>query len=242
MSKIVLIVDYNNIFIADNCTAKEIELTLKDVVEQALQVSDTVNEILIRIYEGWYQDEKLTDRGSSIMSKFAQIEPFPNVYKGKSIVGKIDFVEQIYGIDFPWRNTYREKPGPRLIIKKDVHRPHCPNNKDKCPVELLAKFTKKKEKVCHVDGCNVNNMSVFSQYGQKMVDTMMACDILTYGEEEDTAAIYVLTDDVDLFPSIALCSRKNPNVKLYIGTKNNKHVQECDVLNNNFGITTFLLV
>lgn len=166
------------------------------------------------------------------MAKFAHIEPFPNVYEGRSIVGKIDFVEQMYGIDFSWRNTYREKPGPRLIIKKDVQRPHCPNNKDKCPVELLAKFTKKKEKVCQVDGCNVNNMSIFSQYGQKMVDTMMACDILTYGEEEDTEAIYVLTDDVDLFPSMALCSRRNPNVKIFIGTKNNKHVQECDVLNN----------
>lgn len=85
-------------------------------------------------------------------------------------------------------------------------------------------------------------MSIFSQYGQKMVDTMMACDILTYGEEEDTEAIYVLTDDVDLFPSMALCSRRNPNVKIFIGTKNNKHVQECDVLNNYFGISTFLLV
>ena len=161
MSKIILIVDYNNIFIADNYSAKEIELTLKEVVNQALQTSDKVNEIQIRIYEGWYQNEKLTDRGSSIMAKFAHIEPFPNVYEGRSIVGKIDFVEQMYGIDFSWRNTYREKPGPRLIIKKDVQRPHCPNNKDKCPVELLAKFTKKKEKVCQVDGCNVNNMSIF---------------------------------------------------------------------------------
>ena len=109
MSKIVLIVDYNNIFIADHNSAKEIELTLKDVVNQALQLSDKVNEIQIRIYEGWYQNEKLTDRGSTIMSKFAQIEPFPNVFEGRSIVGKIDFVEQMYGIDFSWRNTYRPK-------------------------------------------------------------------------------------------------------------------------------------
>lgn len=242
MSKIVLVVDYNNIFLADNQSAKEIELTIKDVIYQALQLSRNVNEILVRIYEGWYQNDKLTDRGSSIISKFAQIELFPNVFDGRAINGRIEFVEQMYGIDFSWRNTYREKPGPRLIINKDAHRPYCPNNKDKCPVELLAKFTKKQDKVCHVEGCNVKNMNVFSQYGQKMVDTIMACDILTYGEDDDTEAIYVLTDDVDLFPSMALCSRKNSNVKIFLGTKNNKHVQECDMLNNNFGITTFLLI
>ena len=93
MSQIILIVDYNNIFIADNYSAKEIELTLKEVVNQALQTSDKVNEVQIRIYEGWYHNEKLTDRGFSIMAKFAQIEPFPNVYEGRSIIGKIDFVE-----------------------------------------------------------------------------------------------------------------------------------------------------
>ena len=100
MSKIVLIVDYNNIFIADNCTAKEIELTLRDVVEQALQVSDTVNEILIRIYEGWYQDEKLTDRGSSIMSKFAQIEPFPMYTKVNLLLVKLTLLNKFMELIF----------------------------------------------------------------------------------------------------------------------------------------------
>ena len=85
-------------------------------------------------------------------------------------------------------------------------------------------------------------MDVFSQIGQKMVDTMMVCDILTYGEEEDTEFIYVLTDDVDLYPSLVLCCCKNPHVNLFVGTRNNKYHKEQNIISNNFNIQYFSLL
>lgn len=242
MSKAIIIIDYNNVFTCDSCTPEEIEITLNDVINRALNNSSQIDEFYIRIYGGWYQNEMLTDRGSDVMLKFSQINPIPNLYENRRIKGNIEFVEQIYGVDFSWKNTYREKAGPRLIIRKDKHNSHCTNNKEKCPVEILAKFTKHNARICNVEGCQTKNMDVFSQIGQKMVDTMMVCDILTYGEEEDTEFIYVLTDDVDLYPSLVLCCCKNPHVNLFVGTRNNKYQKEQNIISNNFNIQYFSLL
>lgn len=241
MGKVVIILDYNNIFTSDTCTPEEIECTLSTVVQEALAHFSGITECYIRIYGGWYQNGILTGRGSEIMQKFSSICPIPDVFAGRSVLGNVTFVEQIYGVEHSWLNTYREKPGPRLIPRRDVHRAHCVGKKNECPVELLSKFTKKENKVCHIEGCNTVYRDVFSQYGQKMVDTMMVCDILTYGEDEDTLAIYVLTDDVDLYPSLALCRCKFPEIYLSIGIRNQYSQPERELLCNSFGINCISL-
>ena len=237
----IIIVDYNNVFTSDQCSESDIELTLSSVVEDILNKFTDVDTLLIRVYAGWYQEDEITARGSAIIAKIGQINPFPNVFKNRAIYGHIEFVDQINGVDFLWHNTYRQKEGPRLIVNRNILRPHCSANKEHCPVEILSKFTKKSNRICNVPGCTIQNNHVFTQYGQKMVDTMMACDILTFGEEEDTKCIFVLTDDVDLFPSMALCKCKYPNVDVFVGTRNNRHVQESNNLRNHFNIQTFLL-
>ena len=54
----------------------------------------------------------------------------------------------------------------------------------------------------------------------------MVCDVLTYGEDETTKVIYVLTDDVDLFPAVVLCSKKKDTVDLIIKIKNERQLVE----------------
>lgn len=241
MKKGVVIVDYNNVFTADQCSETDIEFTFSSVVETILKEFNEIDTLIIRIYAGWYQEDQITARGSDIMTKLGRVNPFPSVFAGRAIRGDIEIVDQINGVDFLWHNTYREKTGPRLVVNRNVERTNCSNNKQNCPVEILIKFTKSRNRICNVPGCTIQNQQVFIQYGQKMVDTMMACDILTYGEEEDTGCIFVLTDDVDLFPSMTLCRCKFPNVVIRVGTRNNWHVQECNNLSDSFNIQFFLL-
>ena len=241
MNKVILIVDYNNVFTADQHSSDSIEQTFSAVVNAILTTYNDVDSILIRIYAGWYQGQQLTARGSAIMAKLGTINPFPNVFEGRQVYGNIEIASQLYGVNKIWYNTYREKEGPRLLVNKDMDRTHCRNNKENCPLEILTKFTKKNERVCSTPGCTIQNKQVLIQYGQKMVDTMMACDVLSYAEDIDTKAIFVLSDDVDLFPAIVLSRCKNPDVDICIGTRNNLHTDDYNELDFNYNIKTFLL-
>ncbi|MFK2205580.1 hypothetical protein ACIXJQ_02080 [Bacteroides fragilis] len=49
---------------------------------------------------------------------------------------------------------------------------------------------------------------IFFQREQKMVDTMIACDLLSYCEESSTNCLYLISDDMDHFPALALCHKK----------------------------------
>ena len=48
----------------------------------------------------------------------------------------------------------------------------------------------------------------------------MTCDILSFSEESDVNIIYVISDDIDLFPSIALSKAKNAETKIIMVIKN----------------------
>ena len=41
------------------------------------------------------------------------------------------------------------------------------------------------------------------------MDTIIACDIITLGSEEEVAGIYVMSEDVDLFPAFAVAHDLN---------------------------------
>ena len=158
--------------------------------------------------------------------------PVPN---GSAMIrGTLELAEQMYGVEGVWNNTYREKEGlPRLIMNKSIiDKTECEKDesRDVCPINILKRFSKRNNersqpKICHISNCK-NSSNVFNQLGQKMVDSIMVCDILTYGEDETTKVIYVITDDVDLFPAVVLCSKKKDTVDLIIKIKNERQLVE----------------
>ena len=235
--KAVVILDYNNIFTQDNDKdANDVQFLLTMIIDEIKNNYNTVGNIVIRAYGGWYNQYGLTNKGSMVQQKLGAISTnlFPVPSGSTMIRGTLELAEQMYGVEGVWNNTYREKEGlPRLIINKNIiDRTECEKDesRDVCPINILKKFSRKnnersKPKACHISSCK-NSSNVFNQLGQKMVDSIMVCDILTYGEDETTKVIYVITDDVDLFPAVVLCSKKNETVDLIIKIKNERQLVE----------------
>ena len=235
--KAVVIIDYNNIFTQDdNDDKSNIQFLLTQIINDIKGNYYSVENIVIRAYGGWNNQNGLTNRGSVVQEKLSSIavDLFPVPSNNGMIRGSLELADQMYGVAGIWNNTYREKEGlPRLIINNNIiNKTECERteNKDVCPVKLLKKFSKRNNeksqpKMCQVLNCQ-NSSNVFNQLGQKMVDSIMVCDILTYGEEETTKVIYVVTNDVDLFPAIVLCSMKNVDVGLVLKIKNERQLSE----------------
>ena len=84
--------------------------------------------------------------------------------------------------------------------------------------------------------------SVFFSRTQKYVDTMMACDIITFGTDNDVLGVYVLSDDVDLFPAFAMIhDLKATKAKIGLFITNPQNVAAYESLLKPFDIDVSLI-
>jgi hypothetical protein len=71
-----------------------------------------------------------------------------------------------------------------------------------CPAKILQKFTTRPTRSCPVEACPVTAFTAFTTREQKMVDTMMTCDLLDLAHDEDVIGLAVVTADSDLLPPL----------------------------------------
>ena len=156
-------------------------------------------------------------------------DPFSNVTVFKEV--------RLFKVSHVWYNTYQERSGlPKLRIAHANVGDHCSMNKNSCPVHILSRFTRTKSKLCHVDGCLTKQDDVFIQRTQKMVDTMMACDVLSFCEEQNVGGVYIASDDIDLFPAIALGRNINNSMPLFLLVLNKKRFDYYPATLSDFNI------
>jgi len=207
---VVVIIDFDNYFhdIKGIDDSPKFELALTEIVEECEKNFKNFNEISIRLYGGWYQETTLTKQASIIQQLLSQVSVFPKV-KDNKIKGTIEMVSSLFEIpDVKWHYTYKVKNGiGRVRIDHDIVDEFCTENKHQCPKYVLYKFTEKKDKQCHIPNCTHIHKDVFKRIEQKMVDTMIACDIVSVIKDENVKGVFVLSDDQDHFPSYALASK-----------------------------------
>lgn len=209
MKSVGILVDFDNIFPRPigEYTVTDIRKILEFAVNTVRTKLPDAERFLIRLYGGWYTNNSLTARASTLSTMLPALNTFfPILVPPKSIIqGNIEIATQLYGHSFVWYNTYREHAGlPKLRIDHSAIGTQCGANANTCPVKILKKFTEKKQKVCDTVGCTTVHSSVFFQRTQKYVDTMIACDIISLGTDNDVVGVYVLSDDVDHFPAFAV--------------------------------------
>lgn len=229
MRKGFVLLDFNNVFTGDLAliSSNDIEAKLMVPIREMLSDHTDINRIEIRVYGGWYQQGSLTDKASAAFTLLSGIDcTIPLNNHGRSVRWGMENVISAYGTNHFWNNTYRQKSGlPRIIVNTEAQRERCGISKNHCPIEIVKKISKGPGKICQVDECTLRAGDIFQTFGQKMIDTMMACDILTIAEESETDAIAVMTDDVDMLPALVVSSLKYNRVSYYIATHNNQHVQ-----------------
>lgn len=226
---VVAIVDFDNYFPKQIGDYPETYLQsfFTYVIDKIISEKYNVERIIIRLYGGWYKECRYTQKASQLQIKLQSISIFPIIVANKRIDGTIEMAEQQYGVNHTWYNTFQEKAGLQKVkINWEKTSEHCTHKAPSCPVKVMTNFMKDRKHQCSTQGCGTIQEEVFFRREQKMVDTMMTCDIITYSAEKDIGSLYIYSDDIDLFPAIAICNAKYPGTLISLVMKNRKMLDE----------------
>ncbi|MBO7450848.1 MAG: hypothetical protein J6U54_10820 [Clostridiales bacterium] len=206
-----ILVDFDN-FIPKDFTVDTIDRVLRDVVNDIIRSGEEIDLIRIRLYGGWYQSYRITNRASLVASMLSMINHFP-LYSGlNKIDGEIELASTLINDDTVWGETYEEKDGiPKIVIKSEFGEA-CERHGANCPLKVLQNLTKKASRRCEMDGCEIVHKEAIKRMGQKCVDSIIVCDIISLSEMDDCSWIVLLSDDKDLHPAF-LASREKRESK-----------------------------
>lgn len=214
----VALVDLDNWHEAD--AERSIDLTLREVIPEVtarlLEVAPRTAFISVRLYGGWTERGALSQDASMVAAHIADVDPFPIPAGSHLVHGEIHLATTLSmcpGVELG--DLFRTRQGPPRLRLANRPRPAGCADSDGCAAKALQKFTERGSRQCPSPGCTVTAGAAFSTRQQKMVDTLMACDLLDFAHDPDVVAISVVTADTDLMPPLvqALALRR-PTVVL----------------------------
>lgn len=211
-----ILVDFDNFFPRD-FSQESVKHALKKVIG-SIEGVEGLDFIQVRLYGGWYQDYAMTNRASSIVSMIPHLSFFPLIFGGKMIGGDIELATTLVNDDFVWGETYEEKDGiPKIIIKSSLGEA-CGQHGSNCPLRVLQNLTKKVSKKCEMDNCEIIHRDAIKRMGQKCVDSILVCDIITLSQDNNCNTIVVLSDDRDVHPAFvaSVHARREKRVDYYM--------------------------
>jgi hypothetical protein len=247
MKYINVLIDFDNYFGIDikKITPERIEFSLKELISLCETEFDEFNSIRFRLYGGWYCESSFTKQASTIQQILSSVNVFPKVSMTGIITGKIELATSLHiKPDFVWSYTHKETNGiKRIRINHDCADDICQQNRTTCPKFLLYKFTSSKDKKCHVSDCDNLQKNVFKGAEQKMVDTLLACDIISSVEDSAVGGLMIISDDQDHLPSLALASiKKSSHIQsIVLGIQNERTIDFISTFMIPFQIKTTLL-
>jgi len=232
------IVDFDNV-LGDFFDVNNSELLISSINTLLRIVHDSCpsDYYVLRLYSGWMQNGNYTNKASTVLQTIGSAGFFPNVIDGKIIQGEIQLASSLNSIDdLIWGDTYVRRRGlPHLRIETETLAQHCNQENDGCPAKLLRKFSKTPNKKCFVDGCSVINSQAFVVGAQKMVDTMMATDIVDYCHNQNVEKVCIFSDDTDLMPPIMRGHLIKEN-KVAVFMKNGELISRFEHLQTQYGL------
>ena len=237
----IILLDFDN-FIhkpIDEISPELLEYELSEIVLDTLNSFDDIENIEIRLYGGWLQEGKSTKKADTLLQLLSAFNLFPIIIiqSKRKIEGQVTLVKSLLAIpDIIWEDTLKVRKGiPRVRIKYENMDKACSSNKNSCPLHIMNRFTRSKGKTCSVIECTQLNSTVFESVEQKMVDTMIACDLFSLSQANNLAGIYILSDDFDHIPSIIMTASNlnTTNTGMKVGLKNE---ETCKSHGKMFGI------
>lgn len=247
LKSIIVIIDFDNYFGSDfnKITSEKIEFSFKEVVKLCEQKFTDYNSIHIRLYGGWFKETTLTKQASGVQQLLHNVNVFPKVTENKVVNGKIELATSLHiKPDFVWAHTHKETDGvKRIRLNHDSIDTVCKDNRNTCPKYILYKFTDSKNKKCSVNDCVNLQKHVFKGAEQKMVDTLIACDIISVCEDDNVLGLLVISDDQDHLPSLAVASMKKKQSiqSIILGIQNDKVIDFISNFMQPFNISITLL-
>lgn len=211
MSEFYILVDYDNLEQNTCFTVNQGANMIMEIIRKLDQNSIFFNgssklqRVNILLYGGWFFNDMLSYKAQDLQRQIQ--DNFPQLYRLKSNIQINVQCEMAYGIfalgkTKPLYATFRRYPARFSINKKYVK---CCDDGDIC-VDFVRDWIKNK-KCCY---CTSENSTLFISIGQKMVDSMIFCDLHFLSQSKENMVAVVSSDD-DLIPVIfqenTICDR-----------------------------------
>lgn len=157
----------------------------------------------VRIYGGWYEGNNLSKKSQDLSASIHS--DFPCLIKTVAKNGGICRITvntslALSMLEDPSHhlfNTYRKRGKPRNIRVANNTETGCHINS--CPLETLRKSLSSGK--CTHHNCESNYSELIYRAEQKIVDTMLSCDMI-YCLQYSPDLIYLLSEDDDFLPPI----------------------------------------
>jgi len=201
-----VLVDYDNLLpVFQNLPLASLAQRVSGTLDR---LSPGINDVYIRLYGGWYSDLGLTNKGTRIAQETLQF-PLTTTLQGK-ILRRLfceiasSLIDRKADTLF---STFRKRAGFRSRLA--VTLPNGCVDPPNCTVRAVSGWSSGK---CPHTSCAITTNDVFSYYEQKLVDTLLCCDLIALGRRSPAPVIFVLSDDDDIVPAYLLAAAGGASV------------------------------
>lgn len=199
---LAMFIDYDNLLPAQK-TSGILDIVTKALVQIPIDSIISRAKCDVRIYGGWYEGAQITrmaeDVTVEIQRDFPAIIRIP-ISDGKNILVSAYADLAVSLLEEPGHhlfNTYRRKGRPSNIRVENPDAVGCTD--PECVLPMMRRLLKRRS--CPKSGCDVVAQNLIYRNEQKIVDTMLSCDLIHVASEEVNKVILVSGDD-DFLPPL----------------------------------------
>jgi hypothetical protein len=231
---------YNRELQSDALDNAWVKCALNEIVGLAIKAASETDDLKVRLYGGWIENGTDTKHASLLMGGGDIQSFFPIVRSpgGSILRGNIELARTILCAPAAtWFSTQKvRKDIPRLILSPEFRAAGCSETRDECLFRRIAHVTRRNRR-CPKSNCGFRTGEVFMTTEQKMVDTMMACDILHLATGTERCTIIMVTDDTDIIPALVMAGTTNQyGHRMVWIVRNGQHEQQYRALLKTAGL------
>lgn len=201
------LIDYDNLLDSFQTTGLvSLSTRLRTLIDS--EITDA-EDVYIRLYGGWYGSMGLTNRGTRLAQEISANFPVTTLTGGGAIRRThceiASSLVDSHGQVLP--HTFRERPGIRGKLTYTAHG-SCSNSAI-CSAAHVARWSRG---VCPHPGCQVKATDIFKYHEQKLVDTLLCCDLIALSARFPRVAVFAVSDDDDMVPAFLMAGQSSPLV------------------------------
>lgn len=200
--KLVIFIDYDNL-LDGHKSSGILDVTTKALLQTPISSSSVRGTCHIRIYGGWYEGPTMTKRAQELAVTIGN--DFPAIIRVPNQTGEIASLAAnaelaVAMMEEPNHHlfgTYRKKGKPGNLRVQQPAEVGCTD--PACPLLMATRLLKTGS--CPLSSCAVTAADLVYRHEQKIVDTMLACDMV-YAPTQDYNQLILVSGDDDFLPPL----------------------------------------
>lgn len=198
----IVFIDYDNLLPTQKA-AGILDVVLRLLVQVPWEHSLAVGSCEVRVYGGWYEGNQITQMAQDLSSNLQR--DFPAILRvplgnNTTLTLKTSAELAVSLLQEPGHhlfNTFRKKQRPRNVR---VERPGDVGCVDAtCLLPQMKNLLRTGN--CPKDNCAVTNCDLVYRHEQKIVDTMLTCDLI-HAVDRVSGLIILVSEDDDFVPPL----------------------------------------